>query len=106
MWNSPVMRIDYSDSLKFAPLGFVHSQELYTVTGPCKYAQIFNHQGVPSIATSDIFNHLTGGFFKYGRSVIVQHFSREKNSRKARCCVNYPFDGEGRIISSCSCLSQ
>jgi hypothetical protein len=106
MWNSPVMRIDYSDSLKFAPLGFVHSQELDTVTGPCKYTQIFNHERVPSVATSNFFHHLARGFFEYGRSVVVQHFSREKNSRKTRGCVNYPFDSERRIISSCSCLSQ
>ena len=31
------MRIDYSDSLKFASLGFVHRQELDTVAWPCKY---------------------------------------------------------------------
>jgi len=58
------MRINYSDSLKFALLGFVHSQELNIVTGPCKYTQVFNHQRAPSIATSNIFHHLTGGFFE------------------------------------------
>ena len=85
------MRVNYSDSLEFAPLGFVHSQELDTVAGPRKYTQIFDHERVPSVATSNIFHHLACGFFEDGRSVVVQHFSREKNCQYPRQSpFNYP----------------
>ena len=100
------MRINYSDGLKFAPLGFVHSQELDTVAGPGKYAQIVQSSACPIRLGPECLPPSGRRILEYGGSVVVQHFSREKNSRKAHGCVSYPIDSERRVISSRSRLSQ
>ena len=58
MWESTVVRLNYSDSLEFSTLGFVHDQELYALVRPRKDAQILNHQRVASFAALNVLRHL------------------------------------------------